>query len=153
MRPRSTPLSAAAVRPPRGMRHRRPQYRRGAAVCVQGPSFHPLFVARRGANRTVALSASTVSLSLFGKARSRILLAPGLRSTVYRVLQRRVNTIEEFLVGKRFDQIANGPSVQRLGSRATVIECGDEDDRNREARCDQTLLQFEPVHARHLYVQ
>src|ERR1700692_769829 len=67
-RPRSTPLSAAAVRPTCGMRHRRPQYRRGAAVCVQGPSFHPLFVARRGANRTVALSASTVSLSLFGEA-------------------------------------------------------------------------------------
>src|ERR1700674_1982414 len=68
IRPRATPPGPAAVRPTCGMRHRRPQYRRGAAVWVQGPSFDPLFVARRGANRTVALSASTVSLSLFGKA-------------------------------------------------------------------------------------
>src|ERR1700694_1046608 len=81
------------------------------------------------------------------------MILPWLQSTTYRELQRRVDAIEEFLVAERLGEVANGPGIQRLGARTFVREGRDEDDRDRMVRCDQALLQLEPVHTRHMYVQ
>src|SRR5437588_7307031 len=64
------------------------------------------------------------------------LLSPGLQRTGYGKLQRRVNTVEEFLVRERLSKVADGSRFQRPNARAIVREGRDEDDRDRVVRCD-----------------
>ena len=71
-----------------------------------------------------------------------ILMLPGLQSIRSRKLQRRVNTIDEFLVGERLGEVADGPGFQRLGA-CTIVSEGRYEDNRYPTTCDEALLQFE----------
>src|ERR1700716_3142664 len=107
---------------------------------------HPLAVIRATREPYSCVPRVEKSIPSSGIAtRWRDLLPSGLQSGAFRRLQCRVNAIKEFVVGKRFGEVAYGSRFQRLDARPIIGKSRDEDDRDRMVRRDQTLLQLEPV--------
>src|SRR5882757_5273978 len=142
------------VRPTCKMPRRRQRYRQTVAVQIRMSSLHPLTVIRtiREPYRCVPRVENSIPSSDIA-TRWRDLLPPGLQSGAFRRLQCSVNAIKEFVVGKRFGEVAYGPRFQRLDARPIIGKSRDEDDRDRMVGRDQMLLQLEPVHTRHMHVQ